>query len=43
MRTILLPSWHLFVPLALDDTAGGFGLREVGFERIEVSHDRAGT
>jgi hypothetical protein len=35
VRTILLPSGSLLVPVELDDPADGFGLREVGPEDPE--------
>jgi hypothetical protein len=35
VRTILLPSGHLLVPVELDDPADGFGLRELGPEHPE--------
>jgi hypothetical protein len=35
MRTILLPSGNLLVPVEPDDPADGFGLRELGPEHPE--------
>jgi hypothetical protein len=35
MRTILLPSGPLLVPVEPDDPADGFGLREIGPENPE--------